>query len=225
MPRPTGRRLMIAGACALGLLLSATAQAAADPVSAARGFSLLPADAAPLRLAFNDDFDPFLQPVEPDPETDRDWARMERRHRMLRWHQGFALTSLGLLTAQNIIGQILYSRLQSVGGGPTADLQQMHRMLAYATFGTYAVAAPLAIFAPAGQVEGSGIDAVDIHRGLALVHGTGMAIMPWFGMYVAGERQRGADFERIERLRKGHLAAGHITWAALAGAALVIVID
>lgn len=163
--------------------------------------------------------DPFLVPAEPDPLTLAGLSKQQRRRTMLKWHQGLALTALGLLTAQTVVGQLYWA-------DPTnGSLRDVHRALGFATFGSYAIAAPLAIFAPAGHTP-AGFDAMAIHRRLALVHGTGMALLPILGLYTADRRsQAGVDPITINRLRTAHLATGYVTWAAMAGAALVIVLD
>lgn len=178
-------------------------------------------------LAQNEDdpeFDPFLAPVEPDAATAADWDRQARRRKMLKWHQGLALTAFGLLTAQTVVGQLYWNKLQ--GFDSTDNLQMVHKVLGFTSFATYALAAPLAIFAPDAAADREGFDPMNIHRGLAFVHGAGMAVMPFFGMYIADQKTKaGTTQERIDTLRAAHLATGYVTWAAMAGAYLVIIID
>lgn len=181
--------------------------------------------------------DPFLAAAATyDPAED---ARALRRNRMLKWHQGLALSALGLLTAQNVVGQMLYSGNQLnddfTARHPSLNAnlgtyQNVHRALGYSTFGLYTLAASMAIGAPQGREEtAADAGSVGVHKALAWVHGTGMMVMPWFGLATVKYKQnKAADpgyADTLQTLRTAHLAAGYVTWAALGGAMLVIVID
>ena len=176
--------------------------------------------------------DPFLAASESyDPAED---ARALRRNRMLKWHQGLALSSLGLLTAQNAVGQMLYSgyklnddftaRHPSLNAN-LGTYQNLHRALGYSTFGLYTLAASMAILAPEGNSdEEAESGSVGVHKALAWVHGSGMMLMPWFGLVTAKTKGKLSQ-DTVNTMRTAHLAAGYVTWAALGGAMLVIVID
>lgn len=170
------------------------------------------------------EFDPFLAPVELDAAMTAEWDRQARRRKMLRWHQGLSLTAFGLLTAQTVVGQLYWNKLQGLGS--TDRLRMAHKVLGFTSFATYALAAPLAIFAPDAAVDREGFDPMNIHRGLAFVHGAGMAIMPFFGLYIVAQKTKADTTEQqINTLRVAHLATGYVTWAAMAGAYLALMID
>jgi hypothetical protein len=215
----TAAWLIIAACLAAAPARAASSRIGLFPADTPRRPTLTLAEALPIPAAESTAEPAFV----PDPAALDTARRVERRLRMLRWHQALGYTALTLLTAQTIVGQLLWSGLQ--GYESTDALRTTHRILGYASFGAYATAAPLAIFAPSFTHWRAEYDTTDIHRGLAFVHGTGMALMPWFGLYIARLNARpNSDPQLVEALRMTHLVAGYTTWAALAGASLVIVL-
>ena len=190
-------------------------------------------DAMYLAQADDEEFDPFLQPTI-DPELEAEAARYDQRYKMLRWHQGFALASLGLVTLQTIVGQILFSQSNAGFGRPVKSfdeptLRTIHKAAAYTSFSTYTTAMILALTAPSGgeDVEDGGkCGAMCWHKALPWIHGTGMMVMPWLGLATAKLRSSAnVNVTRDKALTATHLGLGYATFAALAGAYLVIVID
>ncbi len=174
----------------------------------------------------DDEFDAFLQPLANAEISEAD-RLFDRRYKMLRWHQGFALAALGLLTAQTIAGQILYASQRNfslAGLGPNS--RTVHQILGYTSFSTYSVAMALALAAPSAPERGEKLDAIGWHRILPWVHSSGMMLMPWLGLVTSRLRTDPAtNPATLDTLQKAHLAAGYVTWAALAGAMFVIVLD
>lgn len=172
--------------------------------------------------------DPFLQPAEPDPELEADLDRMDKRRRILKWHQGFALTTLGLLVGQVAIGQVLINRQrQSLIDDSYETLKWTHLGLGLTAFSTYWTAAGLAIGAPEVDREDA-TDSLTLHKSLAWAHGAGMAITPILGLYTSQQRTAEnptLNGDQLGRLQTAHQAIGYATTGLLAGAALVIVFD
>jgi hypothetical protein len=83
------------------------------------------------------DFDLLGKPPKP-PDTSKEDARMKKRHKMLGWHQriGLAMGTLELATV--ITGQLNYN--DKFGTANTGKYVLTHQVLAYSTFGLFAVA-------------------------------------------------------------------------------------
>lgn len=167
--------------------------------------------------AENSELDPFLVPVEPRIEFDLDL--LERRGRMLRWHETFAIASLVLLSAELAVGQVRLAR-----DPQRRDLRRWQQGLELGALGTYAASAGLALAAPPVPRQ-SRWDAFSWHKGFAVVHGLGMTLTPLVGMYSYGMREAGYDGDRLRRIEIAHQTAGYVTWSALFGAAIVIAVD
>jgi len=98
------------------------------------------------------------------------------RRNMLQLHQRFALLTLGTLMYQASIG------FKMTEDGEYERYKDTHMKLGYISFGTYMTAASLSIFAPPGmKYSKKRFSSNKLHRYLALIHFTGMAIQPWLG--------------------------------------------
>lgn len=167
------------------------------------------------------DFDPFLIPVVDQKAAD-EGERLRTRRTYLKVHQAAGLTALTLLIGQVSLGQYLMWRKDCNLFGEKYDkYREVHKYLGITTFTVYSVAAGAAILAPKVDRDGE-FDTITVHKSLALVHGTGMAIMPFLGYYMVGEAERGASPKRIETLNKTHQIIGYSTATALAGAFVAI---
>lgn len=167
------------------------------------------------------DFDPFLVPVV-DLKAADEGERLRTRRTYLKVHQAAGLTALALLIGQVSLGQYLMWRKDcNLFGEEYDNYKEFHRYLGVTTFTVYSVAAGAAILAPKVDREGE-FDTVTVHKSLALVHGTGMAIMPFLGYYMVGEKERGASTKRIDNLNTAHQIIGYTTATALAGAFVAI---
>ena len=98
------------------------------------------------------------------------------RRDMLQLHQRFALITLGALIYQTSIG------FKMTEDGQYKKYKDTHMKLGYISFGTYMTAASLSIFAPPGmKYSKKRFSSNKLHRYLALIHFTGMAMQPWLG--------------------------------------------
>ena len=137
---------------------------------------------------------------------------LEIRRNMLQLHQRLALVTLGLMSYQYSIGNRMVNSPNEYG-----ELKDLHMKLGYTSFGTYMTAASLSIFAPPGmKYSKKRFSSNKIHRYLAMIHFTGMAIQPWLGYKtsVAGiEAANGIEgkAEEYNNLLDLHQAVGNIT--------------
>jgi hypothetical protein len=141
------------------------------------------------------------------PETRRGELRLRRT--MLQWHQRMGLATLGALTAQVVLGELIAA--DRAGNG---DLAPVHRTLGYVTFGMYLGTASLSLGAPPARRYGGGFSNVQLHRYLALVHFTGMMAQPWLGAHLADA----ASLESYDARLTTHQWVGRITYAAFLAA-------
>ncbi len=194
----------------------------------------LPAEAGSLPARFQpkltlesaEEVDPFLQPVIT--EDTAEIEALSARRSQLKWHQGFGLAALGLTTAQVVLGQVLLNRQNDFLFDSTSDtIKNVHLGLGIASFLTYGTAAALAFTAP--EVEGEGDEgSLVLHKSLAVVHGIGMLVSPFLGLYISDQSTSSdptLDADQLQTLRTVHQVTGYTTVAALFGAALVIVWD
>jgi hypothetical protein len=135
------------------------------------------------------------------------------RRQMLQWHQRMGLATLGALTAQVVLGELI-----AADRAGNTDLVPVHRTLGYVTFGMYLGTASLSLGAPPARRYGGGFSNIQLHRYLALVHFTGMMAQPWLGAHLAN-----ADSpESYDARLKTHQWVGRITSAAFGAAVLSI---
>ena len=128
------------------------------------------------------------------------------RRNMLQLHQRLALLTMGTLAYQYQTGKEMVNNPQKYN-----ELKNLHMKLGYISFTTYMGAAGLSIFAPPGmKYTQKKLTSNKIHRYLAVIHFTGMAIQPWLGYQtsVAGIERR---FDDREKLLKMHETVGGIT--------------
>src|SRR5512138_1308508 len=153
------------------------------------------------------DFDLLGKPPKP-PDTSKEDARMKKRHKLLGWHQrvGLAMGTLELATV--ITGQLNYS--DKFGSANTGKYVLTHKVLAYSTFGLFAVGGSLALFAPRpANKPDRGWDRVRIHKiGMALAT-AGMLAQAVVGIQT---RNREGYLDQ-KRLGQTHLAIGYATLA------------
>jgi len=128
------------------------------------------------------------------------------RRNMLQLHQRLALVTLGLMTYQYHIGNRMVNNPSEYG-----ELKDLHMKLGYTTFGTYMGTAGLSIFAPPGmKYSNKKFSSNKLHRYLAVIHFTGMAMQPWLGYKtaVAGLEGRAEDRENLLNM---HEVVGGVT--------------
>lgn len=188
--------------------------------------SLVPAraSAGPIAERRSAALDPYLQPVPLPP--DYDFRAMERRQRMLRWHEGLSILTILTLGAQVAVGQaVMAAEEQRPITTSMARMRDAHLGLGAATAGVYLTSAALAIAAPP-ITRGPGYDAFTWHKGLTLLHGTGVVLVPLLGFAIEDARSTSRpDADRIRRLQTAQQAVGYTALGSLIGAAVVIAID
>lgn len=139
---------------------------------------------------------------------------LEIRQTMLQWHQRMALVTFAALTTQVILGEVLASNRPRY----YQELQPVHRTLGYVTFGLYMGTASLSLGAPPARRYDPGFSSIKLHRWLALIHFSGMALQPWLGRHV----RAAPSAESYDRRLNTHRWVGRLTLGAYTAAFLVI---
>jgi hypothetical protein len=130
---------------------------------------------------------------------------MKIRRAMLKLHQVGGFVTLAGMIAQGIIGAKLYNN-------PTSELRQLHESMGAFVNVSYISTALLSFTAPPPLVNRKGVSSIKIHKGLAMVHLTGMIATN----ILAGQ------LEQNPSLKPYHRAAAYTTFVAFAAAAVVI---
>jgi hypothetical protein len=123
----------------------------------------------------------------------------------------------GFLTLASMIATVTFGQMTLNG---REDLGETHETLAGVTIGSYFLTAALSLMSPPPMVRRKEWNTISIHKGLALVHFTGMVLTPLLADGIAGE---GGNQGRIDRDKaRVHQVSGYITTAAFATAMLVV---
>lgn len=146
------------------------------------------------------------------PQTRR--RELEIRQSMLQWHQRMALATFAVLATQVALGEVLASDRSRY----YQDLQPIHRTLGYVTFGLYLTTASLSLGALPARRYDSGFSSIKLHRGLALIHFTGMALQPWLGRHL----RQAPTPDSYERRLRTHRWVGRLTLGAYVAALVTI---
>lgn len=170
---------------------------------------------------------------------DADLARYVMRHRgrTLRTHRAFAIATWATMLATLAVGTIQAANQDTwFGRGNCASdpdafgcrqsslLTGLHLGLAIGTTALYTTTGVLAVAAPdpqrASEGDGSAERTLRLHKTLAIIHATGMILMPLLGLLSARPQILGindqddrAVFGRA--MRTMHIAVGYTTFAAL----------
>ncbi len=154
------------------------------------------------------DFDLLGKPPPPPPTSPED-ARMKKRHRYLQAHQRVGLALLGLEVATVVVGQLSYD--DKFGTANTGKYVLPHKVLAYSTFGVFAIGGSLALLAPrpVGKPD-RGWDRVRVHKLGMLLATAGMVAQAVVGIQT---RNREGYLDQ-KSLAQTHLAIGYATLAA-----------
>ena len=153
------------------------------------------------------DFDLLGKPPKP-PDTSKEDARMRKRHKLLGWHQrvGLAMGTLELATV--ITGQLNYN--DKFGTANTGKYVLTHQVLAYSTFGLFAIGGSLALFAPRpANKPDRGWDRVRFHKLFMALATAGMVTQAVVGIQT---RNREGYLDQ-KQLAQTHLAIGYATLA------------
>ena len=130
---------------------------------------------------------------------------MKVRRTMLKLHQVGGFVTLAGMIAQGFIGAKLYN-------DPSDRLRNLHESMGAFVNVSYASTALLSFTAPPPLVNRKGISTIKIHKGLAMVHLTGMIATN----ILAGQ------LEQNYKVKPYHRAAAYTTFAAFAAATVVI---
>ena len=132
-------------------------------------------------------------------------VEMKIRRTMLKLHQVGGFVTLAGMIAQGFVGAKLYNH-------PSAQLRDTHETLGSFVNISYASTALLSFTAPPPLVNRKGMSSIKIHKGLAMVHLTGMIATN----ILAGQ------INTHPELKPYHRAAAYSTFAAFAAATIVI---
>ena len=210
--------------------LSAGAASADDAAAPADAPQTITAPVVAPAAEAEPEFDPYLQPVK-NAQAASEAEQLQTRRTYLKVHQAAGLTALGLLVGQVVVGQMMMNKRElNEFDDEYENLKDAHLALGIATFSAYSVAGGAAILAPK-VVDRTGVwDTVSVHKGFALIHGTGMILTPLLGIYNARERDRLAkdpkatleDWDRLDERQDIHQFTGYTTAVALPGAMLSV---
>jgi hypothetical protein len=154
------------------------------------------------------DFDLLGKPAAAPKESEED-ARMRKRHKYLQAHQKVGLAVLGLELATVVVGQLNYN--DKFGTANTGKYVLPHKVLAYTTFGVFAVGGTLALLAPRpAKKPDRGWDRVRVHKLGMLLATAGMVAQAVYGIQT---RQREGYLDQ-EQIAKTHLILGYGTLLA-----------
>lgn len=194
----------------------------AAPLTAAL-FALSPpseGESAADEAGFELDFDLFDDGVAEEARQDSALAgRASLRRGMLQAHQIAGLSTLGLMTATVVLGQLNYNDHFGESGSGTGAYSTPHRIAAYGTAGAFAVTGALSLLAPVPYEQKGGFDTGSVHRIAAFGATAGLAGQIVLGV-LAGQALRSGKAERLEQLGSAHRATGYITLALLTTAAV-----
>ncbi|HWS00943.1 MAG TPA: hypothetical protein VN249_10035 [Prolixibacteraceae bacterium] len=136
-------------------------------------------------------------------------AELRVRRTMLVSHQILGFITLGGMVAQGFVGAKLYNAT----GSDYERLKETHEAIATGIEIGYFTTAGLSLFAPPKMVnERKGYSSIKLHKGLAMIHFTGMITT----MVLAGQLEDNPD------LKPWHRAAAYTTFGAYAASMIVI---
>ncbi len=138
------------------------------------------------------------------------------RRTMLTVHEVGGFVTLGAMLATVTYGQLALNGYTSLGS--------VHKTLASATIASYFLTAGLSLLCPPPLVRRKEWNTVSIHKGLAIVHFSGMILTPLLANGIAS-RDRGSGMSNVQINRdkaRVHQISGYITTAAFASAMAVI---
>jgi hypothetical protein len=179
----------------------------------------LPSMAQPTPAASDFNFD-LIETPAPVADLKLDRAITTRRT-MLQAHQAMGLTTLSLMAATVVLGQLNYNDMYTRAGAHRGNLALSHRILAYTTSGAFVATASLSLFAPVPyEKRAPGLDTATIHRTSVALASAGMVTQLVLGFVTARQADAG-NGHRLEGYIKAHQIIGYTTLACLTTAAVV----
>jgi hypothetical protein len=144
-----------------------------------------------------------------DPELEH---QIHKRRSMLKTHQILGLTTLGLMTATAVVGQINYGHMYGSNADGNDNFRVPHMVLSYTTAASFLTTAGFSVLAPEPvERETHGIDTVVLHKIAVIGASAGMLAQAGLGFSAARSADAGHP------TRPGDLAAIHqvIGWTTL----------
>jgi hypothetical protein len=140
---------------------------------------------------------------------------MGLRRTMLTIHEIGGFATLAAMLTTVVYGQLTLNGNLSLG--------ETHQAWATATIISYFTTASLSLLSPPPMVRRKEWNTVSIHKGLAIVHFTGMILTPLLAEGVAREERGSSSPAKIDRDKAHiHQISGYITTATFAAAMMVI---
>ncbi len=134
---------------------------------------------------------------------------MRTRRKYLQAHQRVGLGILALEVATVVVGQLNYN--DKFGTANTGKYVLPHQVLAYTTFGVFAIGGTLALLAPRpANKPDRGWDRVRVHKLAMLLATAGMVAQAVYGIQT---RNREGYLDQ-QQIAKTHLVIGYGTLAA-----------
>jgi hypothetical protein len=147
-------------------------------------------------------------------------AEAERRRAMLKTHQALGLTTLGLMAASSVVGQLNYNDMYAAHPAGTGNYIWPHRVLAYGSAAAFATTASFALFAPENESARNGFDTTVAHK--IAVSGATLGMLSQIGLGFVTARYAGAGNPRdLSKLARTHQIIGYATTGCMAIAASV----
>lgn len=171
----------------------------------------------------DDNFVAHEKPRRVAAKMDAEELAEKRQAQLAQWHQIMGFTTLALLTATMVLGQInavdfLNNRLSS------QPMLWSHRIFSIATSATYLSTLIMALLfrkqPDVAGYESKGFDSSKWHKILAWIHGIGMALLVLGGVLNAHL----IPSNTVGKLAftVSHLAIGYTTWLSLGAATIII---
>lgn len=140
---------------------------------------------------------------------------MGLRRTMLTIHEIGGFATLAAMLTTVVYGQLTLNGNLSLG--------ETHQAWATATIISYFTTASLSLLSPPPMVRRKEWNTVSIHKGLAIVHFTGMILTPLLADGIAREERGSSSPAKINRDKAHiHQVSGYITTATFAAAMMVI---
>ncbi|MBW8886580.1 MAG: hypothetical protein JF616_02380 [Fibrobacteres bacterium] len=126
----------------------------------------------------------------------------------------------GFITLASMLTTVVYGQLTLNGN---LSLGETHQAWATATIISYFTTASLSLLSPPPMVRRNEWNTVSIHKGLAIIHFTGMILTPLLADGIAQEERGSSSPAKINRDKAHiHQISGYITTATFAAAMMVI---
>jgi len=136
------------------------------------------------------------------------------RRSRLRTHQIWGLTTWALMATTSIVGQLNYNDVYGSGGGRTGNYLWPHRLLAYSTAISFAIAGAYALLAPTPYPKPLKLDSSLVHRVAVAAATVGMVAQVVLGFYT-GRKADAGNPDGLQTDAKTHLAIGYVTLGCL----------